>query len=92
MANFNIRLVQQVTEQGFADFSIEATTPDAAAELVRKAYKIARAEGSSVVRLNDGQIQVLERVEVLDRSVSFILLDQDGEEIGPIGPLPIRLT
>lgn len=90
MAKFTIRLVQQITEQGFGDFLIEASTADAAAELVRKAYKIARAEGSSVVRLTDGQVQVLERVEVLDRIVSFILLDQDGEEVGPVGPLPVR--
>jgi len=90
MAKFTIRLVQQITEQGFGDFSIEAATADAAAELVRTAYKIARAEGSSVVRLTDGQVQVLERVEVLERVVSFILLDPDGEEVGPVGPLPIR--
>ncbi len=48
------------------------------------AYKIARAEGSNIVTLQDGQSQILERAEVLDRVVSFMLLDADGEEVRPV--------
>ena len=48
------------------------------------AYKAARAEGSSIVKLQDGQAQILEREEVLDRSVSFVLLDGEGAEVRPV--------
>lgn len=84
MAKFIIRLVPQVIEQGSGDFIIEASTAEAAVALLSTAYKIARAEGSNIVKLQDGQSQILERAEVLDRIVSFMLLDADGEEIGPV--------
>ncbi len=84
MAQFSIRIVQQVTEQGSGDFIIEASTAEAAVAVLSTAYKIARAEGSNIVTLQDGQSQILERAEVLDRVVSFMLLDADGEEVRPV--------
>lgn len=84
MATFSIRLVQKITEQGSGDFTIEAGSAEAAAAILLKAYKAARAEDSSIVKLQDGQVQVLEREEVLDRSVSFVLLDNEGIEVRPV--------
>lgn len=84
MAQFSIRIVQQVTEQGSGDFIIEASTAEAAVAVLSTVYKIARAEGSNIVTLQDGQSQILERAEVLDRVVSFMLLDADGEEVRPV--------
>ena len=82
MATFSIRLVQQITEQGSGDFVIEASSAEAAAGILLTAYKAAQAEDSSVVELLDGQVQLIERAEVLGRSVSFKLLDEDGAEVG----------
>ena len=84
MAMFSIRLVQQITEQGSGDFNIEAGSAEAAAAILLTAYKVARAEDSSIVKLLDGQMQVLERSEVLGRSVSFVLLDENGAEVRPV--------
>ena len=84
MATFSIRLVQKITEQGSGDFTIEAASAEAAAAVLLKAYKAALAEGSSIVKLQDGQTQVLECEEVLDRSVSFLLLDKEGMEVRPV--------
>lgn len=90
MAMFSIRLVQQITEQGFGDFMIEAGSAEGAAGILLAAYKVAQAEDSSVVKLLDGQVQLIERQEVLGRSVSFKLLDNDGAEVrsvtAPDGP------
>ena len=60
MATFSIRLVQQITEQGSGDFTIE---------------------DSNLVKLTDGQVHLIERETVLDRSVSFKLLDEGGAEV-----------
>ena len=81
MAMFSIRLVQQITEQGSGDFIIEAESAEAAAGILLAAYKVARAEDSSIVKLLDGQVQLIEREEVLGRSVSFKLLGEDGAEV-----------
>ncbi|WP_145145642.1 hypothetical protein [Roseomonas gilardii] len=84
MATFSIRLVQKITEQGSGDFTIEAASAEAAAAVLLRAYKATLAEGSSIVKLQDGQAQLLEREEVLDRSVSLVLLDQEGREVRPV--------
>lgn len=81
MATFSIRLVQQITEQGSGDFVIEASNAEAAAGILLTAYKAARAKDSSLVKLLDGQVQLIEREEVLSRSVSFKLLDENGGEV-----------
>ena len=81
MATFIIRLVQQITEQGSGDFIIEAASAEAAAAILLIAYKAAQAENSSLVKLQDGQVQLIEREEVLGRSVSFKLLDEHGAEV-----------
>ena len=81
MATFSIRLVQQITEQGSGDSVIEASSAEAAAGILLAAYKAAQAEDSSVVELLDGQVQLIERAEVLGRSVSFKLLDEDGAKV-----------
>ena len=72
MAMFSIRLVQQITEQGSGDFNIEAGSAEAAAGILLKAYKVAQAEGSSVIELRDGQAQLIEREKVVGHSVSFM--------------------
>jgi len=81
---FSIRLVQQITEQGSGDFNIEAGSAEAAAGILLKAYKVARSEDSSIIKLQDGQSQLIEREKVLDRSVSFMLLDKEGTEVRPV--------
>lgn len=81
MATFSIRIVQQITEQGSGDFFIEATNAEAAAGILLKAYHVAQSEDSSLIKLQDGQVQLIEREEVLGRSVSFKLLDEDGAEV-----------
>ncbi|GAV35980.1 hypothetical protein ROTAS13_03663 [Roseomonas sp. TAS13] len=80
----NIQLLQKITEQGSGDFTIEVACAEAAAAILLKAYKATLAEGSSIVKLQDGRAQILEREEVLDRSVSFVLLDQEGVEVRPV--------
>jgi len=35
----------------------------------------------TLVELLDGQVQLIERAEVLGRSISFKLLDEDGAEV-----------
>ena len=84
MATFSIRLVHTITEQGSGDFTVEAASAEAAAAVLLNAYKAARAEGSSTVKLQDGQAQLLAREEVLGRSVSFVLLDGEGAEVRPV--------
>jgi hypothetical protein len=37
MAKFSMRLVQQITEQGYGDFVIDAETPEAAAVILGNA-------------------------------------------------------
>ena len=81
MAKFSIRLVQQITEQGSGDFTIEAKNAEAAAGILLAAYKAAQAEESNLVKLTDGQVHLIERETVLDRSVSFKLLDEGGAEV-----------
>ena len=71
MATFSIRLVQQITEQGSGDFTIEAASAEAAAGILLTAYRTARAEDSNLVKLLDGQAQLIEREEVLGRNVSL---------------------
>ena len=57
MARFKMRLVQQTTEEGSGDFTLEADSPEAAAAILDRAWKVAMAQGSSLVRLPDGQVQ-----------------------------------
>ncbi|MDT8278727.1 hypothetical protein RQ734_21965 [Roseomonas mucosa] len=86
MAKYSIRLVQRTTEQGSGDFVVDAASPEGAAAVLSDAYKAARAEDSSIVKLPDGQSQVIERSEVLGREVSFVLLDEHGEEVRTLTP------
>ena len=81
MKKFSIRLVEYTTERGFGDFSIAAETAEAATAALYVAYKIAKSEQSNIVKLADGQMQLIERLEVVDRSVSFVLLDEHGTEV-----------
>ncbi|QDJ12281.1 Hypothetical protein HVPorG_05053 (plasmid) [Roseomonas mucosa] len=86
MAKYSMRLVQRTTEQGSGDFVIEAATPEGAAAVLSDAYKAACAEDSSIIKLADGQSQVIERTEVLGREVSFVLLDEHGDEVRTVTP------
>ena len=86
MARFKMRLVQQTTEEGSGDFTLEADSPEAAAAILNRAWKVAMAQGSSLVRLPDGQVQLIERSDIIARRVSFVLLDERGEEVREVTP------
>lgn len=86
MARIRMRLVQQTTEEGSGDFVLEADSPEAAAAILSRAWKLAMAEGSSLVRLPDGQVQLIERTDIIARRVSFLLLDKHGDEVRAVTP------
>jgi hypothetical protein len=91
MAIFQIRLVERITKQGSADFRVEATSADEAATTVAQANLHAQVNGSHLITLPDGQFQVLESETEIARETAFLLLNNDGVEVGEIA-LPPGVT
>jgi len=81
MPIFTIRLVEQTTQQGSADFRVEAATAADAANLIANAHDRSLESGTGWVTLPDGQIQVVEAETVIARARSLLLLDDQGGEI-----------
>jgi hypothetical protein len=91
MTTFKIRLVERITNQGSADFHVEALSAEEAATIVAQAQLQAHASGSNLVTLPDGQVQVVESETEVGRELLLILLKDDGTEVRTI-LLPQWLT
>ena len=81
MPIFTFRLVERTTQQGSADFRVEAETAVDAANLIANAHDRSLATGTGWVILPDGQIQVVEAETVIARGRSLLLLDDQGREV-----------
>ena len=81
---FNIRLVERITQQGIADFKVNAPTASVAAGIVAEAHARSQALGINMVTLPNGQTQVLEAEHVVSRDRRLLLLDEAGTEIAEI--------
>lgn len=81
---FTIRLVERTTQQGVANFEVDAPTASVAASIVAEAHARAQALGINMVTLPDGQTQVLEAEDVVARDRRFLLLDAAGTEVAEI--------
>jgi len=92
MPIFTIRLVERTTEQGSADFKVQAATAADAAGLVADAHDRCLERGNGLVTLPDGQTEFIEVETVIGRSRSLLLLDDQGREImeTPILEAPSR--
>lgn len=84
MPIFTIRLVEQTTKQGSADFRVQAATTADAACLVANAHDRSLESGNGLVTLPDGQTEFIEAETVIARSRSLLLLDDQGREISEI--------
>jgi hypothetical protein len=91
MTTFRIRLVERITNQGSADFQVEAQSAEEAATIVAQAQLQAHTAGSNIVILPDGQVQIVESEGEVGRELVLILLNDDGIEVRTI-PLPPSLT
>jgi hypothetical protein len=78
---FNIRLVELTTQEGSADFRVDAESATAAAAIVATAHSAAQAAGTNMVTLPDGQTQVVEAEKVVGRNRTLLLLDDAGAEV-----------
>ncbi len=87
MTIFNIRLVERTTNEGSADFKVNAPTANDAAAIVAEAHARAQVIGSNMVTLPDGQTQVVEAEDVVARDRRFVLVDDQGAEVAEI-PVP----
>ena len=87
MPIFTVRLVERTTQQGSADFRVEAATPVDAANLIANAHDRSLETGTGWVMLPDGQTQIVEAETVIARERSLLLLDNQGAEIMEI-PVP----
>ena len=81
MPIFTIRLVERITEQGSADFKMQAATAADAARLVADAHDLCLERGTGLVTLPDGQAEFIETETVIARSRSLLLLDDQGREV-----------
>ncbi len=87
MPIFTIRLVERTTNEGSADFKVDAPTASDAAAIVAEAHARAQVIGSNMVTLPDGQTQVVESEDVVARDRRFVLIDDQGAEVAEI-PIP----
>lgn len=88
MPTHRIRLVERVTEQGRADFTIEAPTPEDAVHVLSACYRQARDAGSAMIVLPDGRRQYIEPDATVATGATYILLDDAGDEVAVIHPPP----
>jgi hypothetical protein len=84
MTIYSIRLVAQTTRQGSIDLKVDAASPSAAAAIIAEAHNHTEAAGTGLMLLPDGQEELFEIVDIVDRERSFFLLDDRGEEIAKI--------
>jgi hypothetical protein len=81
MPIFIVRLVERTTQQGSADFRVEAATAVDAANMIANAHDRSLETGTGWVTLPDGQIQIVEAETVIARERSLLLLNDQGAEI-----------
>ena len=81
-----MRLVEQLTEEGSGDFTVDAATPEQAAAILLAAYAEARGRYSNQVALPDGQSCSIEPDSVVDTCTFCILLDERGQELREVEP------
>jgi hypothetical protein len=83
---YALRLVEQVIEEDSGDFAVDAPTPERAAAVLLAAHDRARARGSNLVRLPDGQARRIEPDNVVRTRVFCVLLDESGQELHEVEP------
>lgn len=86
MPLFRIRLREDTTIRASSEFEIETETAEGAAATLLAAYHRARALGTNVVQLPDGQRELLERDHTLAVQVSCAALDPEGNETHVLVP------
>ncbi len=79
MTLYRVRLVERITSQGAADFTVSAQSPQEAGTVVADAHALAQAAGVAYIKLPDGQVQVLEPEEITDRETLLLLVGPGGE-------------
>lgn len=85
-----MRLIETVTSRGHSDVTVEASSPEHAADIIARAHRQAQAAGSGVIKLPDGQSVLLDRVET-KTELALALLDEAGDELGAVAvPKPRR--
>ena len=78
-----LRLIETRTSQGHSDVTIDAASPEHAAVIVARAHRRSVATGSAVIRLPDGQSVMIDH-NPPEAVIGLILLDEGGQEIGPL--------
>ena len=81
-----MRLVEQLTEEGSGDFTVDAATPEQAAAILLAAHAKARARCSNQVHLPDGQSCWIEPNSAVDTCTFCLLLDERGQELREVEP------
>lgn len=76
-----LRLRETTISVGYADFQIEAPDPDTAACILQSAYLSARAQGVSLIVVDDRQAQTLRPEANSSINVTFHLMNESGDEI-----------
>jgi hypothetical protein len=78
MPKYPIRLIEQYSTSGHADFLVEAPTAEHAADIVLDAHHAMRSEGATVINLPDGQSQIIECGPEEGPAIRVVLLDSGG--------------
>ena len=81
MLDFRIRLIETIVREGSVDLTVQADTARAAAGNITKAYEAAKARGSNVISLPDGQVEILESRRIVRQDTVLVLLDEHGKYI-----------
>ena len=90
MTTFRIKIVEKTSLIAEAVFTVDSTTVEAAAAEVLVAYRMAEAQGSSMIVLPNGQRDVLERANTAHAEVSMIEMDDAGNEIQNVQTSRVR--
>jgi len=82
MTVFRMRLVEQMVEEDYGDFTVEAETPEQAAAVLIRAHDAAREDCRNLVVLPDGQAHDIDPRDVVATRVFCIQIDEAGYEVG----------
>jgi hypothetical protein len=91
MPTYRILLVEEQVESDCAEFSVAASTPRDAANILVDAHARAREKSSNWVSLPDGQSARIEPDNLVRTRVYCVLLDEQGDEVEEIAldvPVP----
>ena len=78
-----MRLIETTTSRGHSDVTVEASSPEHAADIIARAHRHAQVAGSGVIKLPDGQSVLLDRVET-KTELALALLNEAGDELGAV--------